>query len=233
MKKIGLLIICTNKYVRFLENLIKSADSHFLKNQDVTYFVFTNKDIEVLSDRNIVTIPVEHKEWPWMTLGRYKIFSENSDKLSEMDYLFYCDVDMLFVNEIGDEVLSDLVGTLHHGYYGVSKSGLSGTIESNQNSLAYINPESIEMYFAGGFNGGKSDRFLTMAKVLSSNIETDFNNGIIAVWHDETHLNKYFVDNKPEIILSPSYCYYENSGDNRFEQKLVALIKKHDEIRND
>jgi histo-blood group ABO system transferase len=233
MNKIGLLIICTNKYLSFLENLIKSADNNFLKNQDVTYFVFTNKDVNVESKRNIITIPVEHKEWPWMTLGRYKIFSENSDSLSEMDYLFYCDVDMLFVNEIGDEILGDLVGTLHHGYYGVSKSGLSGTIESNQNSLAYINPESIERYFAGGFNGGKSDRFLTMAKVLSSNIETDFNNGIIAVWHDETHLNKYFVDNKPEIILSPSYCYYENSGDNRFEQKLVALIKKHDEIRND
>ncbi len=233
MKKIGLLIICTNKYLSFLENLIKSADNNFLKNQDVTYFVFTNKDVDIVTQRNIVTIPVEHKDWPWMTLGRYKIFSENSDKLSEMDYLFYCDVDMLFVNEVGDEVLGDLVGTLHHGYYGVSKSGLSGTIERNPNSLAYIYPESIEMYFAGGFNGGKSDRFLNMAKVLSSNIETDFNNGIIAVWHDETHLNKYFVDNKPEIILSPSYCYYENSGDNRFEQRLVALIKKHDEIRND
>lgn len=233
MKKVGLLIICTNKYLSFLENLIKSADVHFLKNQDVTYFVFTNKDVDVLSNRNIVRITVEHKEWPWMTLGRYKIFSENSDKLSEMDYLFYCDVDMLFVNEVGDEILGDLVGTLHHGYFGVSKSGLFSTIESNQNSLAYINPESIERYFAGGFNGGKSDIFLNMAKVLSSNIETDFNNGIIAVWHDETHLNKYFVNNKPEIILSPSYCYYENSGDNRFEQRLVALIKKHDKIRND
>ncbi len=120
-KKIGLLIIATNKYIQFLDKLINSADKYFLTNYDVTYFVFTNKDIDIKSKRNIVKTEVEHKEWPWMTLGRYKIFTENSNILSNMDYLYYCDVDMLFVNNIGDEILSERVATQHPGYYGTEE----------------------------------------------------------------------------------------------------------------
>ena len=76
-KKVGLLIIATNKYVDFLQPLIESANKHFLSNQEVTYFVFTDKDLNLTSDRDIVYTQVEHREWPWMTLGRYEIFHQN------------------------------------------------------------------------------------------------------------------------------------------------------------
>ena len=109
MNKVGLLIIATNKYIQFLQPLIESADSYFLPNQDITYFVFTNQNIDIKSNRNIVKIDVEHKDWPWMTLGRYKIFSDNSNILSKMDYIFYSDVDMRFVFEVGDEILIHLL----------------------------------------------------------------------------------------------------------------------------
>ena len=58
--KVGLLVIATNKYTRFLQPLITSADEHFLKNHEVTYFVFTNKDVELFAERNVVKINVEH-----------------------------------------------------------------------------------------------------------------------------------------------------------------------------
>ena len=64
-------------------------------------------------------------------------------------------------------------------------------------------------YFAGGFNGSK-DEYLKMSKELSSNIDKDFNNGIIAVWHDESHINRYFASNPPTAILDPGYCYGES-----------------------
>lgn len=224
--KVGLLIIATNKYIQFLQPLIESADNHFLKNQEVTYFVFTNKDININSNRNIVKVDVEHKDWPWMTLGRYKIFSEKSDVLSDMDYLYYCDVDMRFESTVGDEILSDLVATQHPGYYETR-----GTPETNPVSLACVFPHEEMQYFAGGFNGGSSSEYLKMANKISENIDIDYSRNIIAVWHDESHMNRYFIDNKPTKILNPSYCYPE-SWSIPFERKLLALDKNHSEVRS-
>lgn len=226
MKKIGLLIIATNKYIQFLNNLISSADEYFLKDQKVTYFVFTNQNIKIESSRNVVKIDVEHKEWPWMTLGRYKIFIESSDKLSKMDYLYYCDVDMKFVESVGNEIIGERVSTQHPGYY-----GNRGTPETNPMSLACVYPNEEMQYFAGGFNGGSSSEYLKMANKISENIDIDYSRNIIAVWHDESHMNRYFIDNKPTLILSPSYCYGE-SMNIPFIKKLVALDKNHQEIRD-
>ena len=223
--KVGLLIIATNKYIRFLQPLIESADSYFLPNQDITYFFFTNQNIDIKSNRNIVKIDVEHKDWPWMTLGRYKIFSDNSNILSKMDYIFYSDVDMRFVSEVGDEILSDRVATQHPGYFGGR-----GTPETNPLSLACVFPYEQMQYFAGGFNGGTSKEYLKMAHKISNDIDVDCSRNIIAIWHDESHMNRYFIDNKPTLILSPSYCYGE-SMNIPFEKKLLALDKNHSEIR--
>lgn len=226
MSKIGLLIIATNKYIQFLQPLIDSADSYFLPNQEVTYFIFTNQDIDIISNRNIIKINVEHKEWPWMTLGRYKIFSNSSTEISEMEYIYYSDADMRFVNIVGDEILGDLVATQHPGYY-----SRRGTPETNPESLACVYPYESMEYFAGGFNGGKSEEFLKMSKKISSNIDIDYSKGIIAIWHDESHMNRYFIDNKPTKILNPSYCYGE-SMNIPFERKLIALDKNHSEVRS-
>jgi histo-blood group ABO system transferase len=225
MKKVGMLVIATNKYIQFLQPLISSADNFFLKDQEVTYFIFTNQDIEIETNRSVVRIGVDHKEWPWMTLGRYRIFSNNSSELSKMDYLYYCDADMRFVGDIGDEILSDLVTTQHCGYY-----NQRGTPETNNISTACVFGHEQMQYFAGGFNGGSSKEYLKMSNDLSNNIDIDYSKGIIAVWHDESHLNRYMIDNKPSLILDPGYCFHE--GSNRpFRQRLIALSKNHSEIR--
>jgi histo-blood group ABO system transferase len=223
--KIGLLIIATNKYIQFIQPLIESADKFFLPNQEVSYFIFTNKDIEIFSNRNIVKIQVEHREWPWMTLGRYKIFSDNSDVLSEMDYLFYCDADMRFVDFVGSEILSERVATQHPGYY-----GRRGTPETRPESLACVRESEEMQYFAGGFNGGLSEEYLKMSRHISNNIDIDYSRGIIAVWHDESHMNRYFIDNQPTKILDPSYCYPEN-WTMEFCKKILALDKNHGAMR--
>jgi histo-blood group ABO system transferase len=55
-----------------------------------------------------------------------------------------------------------------------------------------------------------------MSEKISKNIELDLGDGIIAIWHDESHLNKYFMDNPPDSILGvgfscPSEYEYSNS----------------------
>lgn len=223
--KIGLLIIATNKYIQFLQPLISSADNFFLNNQDVTYYIFTDRDIQIETSRKLCIINTEHKDWPWMTLGRYKIFTENYKELSKMDYIYYCDVDMKFVSDVGNEIISDRVVTIHPGFLGGR-----GTPEHRIESTAYIAPDENMTYYAGGFNGGSSEKFLEMSTILAERINQDLSRNIIAIWHDESHLNRYMVDNPPTKILDNSYCCIENEYP-ECGRKLLALIKKHNEVR--
>ncbi len=70
-----------------------------------------------------------------------------------------------------------------------------------------------------------------MSNFLANNIDIDYSRGIIAVWHDESHMNRYFIDNSPTVILSPSYCYPENVNLS-YTKRLLALDKNHQEIRS-
>lgn len=227
MNNIGLLIIATHKYISFLNDLLTSADQYFLPNQNVEYFIFTDHEtIDTQSKRKINLIKTKHKPWPWMTLGRYEIFSSNSKHFIDMDYLFYCDADMRFCDIVGYEILSDRVATQHPGYYGTR-----GTPETNAESLACVLPFEQMEYFAGGFNGGTKEQYLKMTQKLATNIRLDYDKNIIAVWHDESHINRYFLDNPPTRILDPGYCYGESLKP-PFTPRLIALNKNHKEIRS-
>jgi len=49
-------------------------------------------------------------------------------------------------------------------------------------------------------------------------------NDIIAVWHDESHLNKYMIDKTP-VIMTPAYGYPQDWS-LPFEEKIRILDKK-------
>jgi len=228
MSKIGLLVIATGKYDRFIPLLFKSMKKHFMKGHEVTIFVFTDQDMP--KKDNIVVLPHKHEPWPNPTLKRYHVFDKYKEQLQEMDYLYYSDADMLFVGNVGDEVLPDtetgLVGTEHPGFYG----GRRGTYESREDSTAYVGPKEGQHYFAGGFNGGTSEAFLKMSAEIKARVDKDLEKGIVAIWHDESQMNRYFVDHPPKM-LNPSYCYPE-SWNIPFKKKLLALDKNHNEVRN-
>jgi len=222
---IGLLIMATGKYIQFVDPLIASAEKHFCKNHHVTYFVFT--DSPQTPEENIVYLFQKKLGWPFDTMMRYHVYLRHKNLLETQDYLFACDADMLFVDEVGDEILSDHVATLHPGFV-----GKWGSYETNPSSKAYIRKGEGDYYFAGGFYGGRTKEVLNIAKVNSDNINDDLSRGIIAVWHDESHWNRYCIDHKPTVILSPSYCYPED-WNLPYSPKLLALNKNHDEIRAD
>ena len=64
--------------------------------------------------------------------------------------------------------------------------------ERNKKSNAYIPPFGNNYtYFMGGLNGGTAKAYLQMIQTLSENIRDDYNRGIIAMVHDESHINAY------------------------------------------
>lgn len=229
--RIGHLIVATNKYIEFVKPLLISSNKYFLPKHEVTTFLFTNMPFSM---NGVVCINQEHYPWPGMTLMRYEIFLENKNIISDMDYLFYTDVDMLFVDTVGDEVLGDLVATIHPGFYNSPPKDLPH--ERNPKSKAYVSLSDRHRYYAGGFNGGKREAFINLATGIYENIKKDLEWGYIAEWHDESHLNRYLIDHPPSITLDPSYCFPKDhpmavGHPYRSTMKLCALEKNHKEYQ--
>ena len=224
--KIGMLVIATGKYIRFVAPLWESAKKHFMKGHELTMFVFT--DADAVPD-GCVKIPHAHEAWPGPTLHRYHTFLKAKDQLLTQDYLYYSDADMLFVDDVGAEAIGDLVATIHPGFYNKPKTEFS--YERRPESLCYVPPGHGSHYFAGGFNGGGAKRFLEMATEVSSWITQDEARGIIPVWHDESAANRFWIGNPPTVRLSPSYCYPE-AWSIPFQRRLLALDKNHAEMRS-
>lgn len=216
---VGILIVATGKYINFVEPLIISAEEYLLPDHQKTYFIFT--DGTAPSAHNVVSVYQKRLGWPHDTLMRCAIYASHADLYASFDYLFAMDADMLFVDSVGDEILGERVATQHPGYV-----GQRGTYETNEHSTACIREHEGSYYFAGGFHGGTRDEFLKLATTMYQNIMRDLDHNFIAVWHDESHLNRYFIDNAPTVILNPSYCY---PGNKRapYPKKLVALDKNH------
>jgi len=222
---VGLLIMATGKYIQFVMPLIESAERYFCVNHNVTYYVFTDGDLPPAD--NIVCIYQKRIGWPYDSMMRGHVYAAHGKILKKQDYLFACDADMLFVDYVGDEILGKRVATQHPGFV-----GKRGSYETNSLSTACVYDNEGEYYFAGGFYGGTADEFLKIVRMNAKNINKDVTNNIIAVWHDESHWNRYCIDHKPTIILSPSYCYPE-SWDIPYKKRLLALDKNHSELRKD
>lgn len=239
MKKIALISICLNPpYWIYQKAMVESARKFFLKGHQVDFFSWTDQP---KIDYEGTIIPTEPCEWPIPTLMRYNLFLGQEEKLAEYDYVFYCDSDMLFVSRVGDEILGDGLTAAAHPMYYLRKEYMH-PYEPNPDSKAFIpalgrfleNPKRFEpFYAAGGFQGGRADKFIEAMKVMKKNIDTDFTTGYIARWNDESHWNRYLFDNPPSIFLSPSYvypdslnkAYYQKLWGRNFVPKLVTLTK--------
>lgn len=219
---VGLCIMATGRYAALAQQLISSARTYFCRHHTVTYFVFTDGTIAQADD--IKTIYQEKLGWPFDTLLRFEVYLKNRAALEDMDYVFATDADMLFVADVGDEILSDRVATVHPGFV-----GNCGTPERNSISQAYIAQGVPNSYFAGGFYGGTRDAFFHLIERCAANIRIDLEKKYVAIWHDESHLNRYFVDFPPTKILSPDYCWPEQYM--RASRKLLALYKNHAQMR--
>ena len=221
---VGLLLIATGKYDIFLQPLLESVDKYFFPNDEVHIYLFTDKNY---TSRQITIFPIQHRPFPYPTLYRYKFFTTYAGAV-KTDYLFYMDVDMLLVDYVGKEILGDLVAVRHPGYF----RGGWGDYGTPKNSLAYVNPKGRRGYYAGGFQGGKRDNYLSAALEMAQNIDIDKSAGIVAQWHDESHWNKYLTTHQYKE-LTPSYCFPEAvwAKDIPFRKVIVALDKDHAKLR--
>jgi len=228
--KVALICICVNPpYWEYVGPMLKSAKQFFLPNHNVDFLLWSDMPEETTYGSKVFN--TEPVEWPLPTLMRYHLFLQQEEKLREYDYVFYCDADMIFVDTVGDEILGDgLTGAEHPMYH--FRKGLRFPLETNPKSQAYI--PVPQFYYAGGFQGGKTDEFIKAMKVMKRSIDLDFTSNYVARWNDESHWNRYLFDNPPVITLGPAYVYpdslineyYNKIWGEEIKPKLITITKK-------
>lgn len=224
---IGILYICTGKYVIFWEQFFLSAEKNFLHNHKKKYFVFTDApEIYAEENPNVEKIYQENLGWPNNTLLRFEIFEKAESQLKTCSHIFFLNANMQVVDTVGDEILPDrsndgLLAVIHPGFW--NKQSHEFTYDRNVNSTAYIPVGKGKYYFMGGFNGGVTDDYLKLIRTLRNNIKADLTKNVIALWHDESHLNHYLLNRNPKI-LSPEYGYPEGL-DLPFHPKILIRDK--------
>jgi len=226
--KVAILYICTGKYLEFWNGFYESASNFLLKNHNKHYFVFTDS-LTLKNNGNITIINIPNQGFPLNSLNRYKYFSSIENELLQFDYIYYFNSNMIFVNYINEEIFPNekehngILGVLHPGY--VKKDLKHYPYERNKYSTAFLkyNKSKTYNYFQGTINGGISSRFIELIKLLNNNIILDLKKNIVAIYHDESHYNKYLNSNKI-LILDETYCYPENF--NKHENIKILLIDK-------
>lgn len=217
--KVAFVIIATNKYIQFVPPLLDSIYKYFLPDTEKDCYVFTDQTDYNLG-YNTEKINISPKGWPGDSYYRYHYFLSIKDTLQTYDYIYYLDADMRVVDFIGDEVLTDLLGVQHPGFV-LNKQGLPE--DQQVNSTAYLPKKEVTQYCCGGFQGGTSSKYLKLCETISKNIDIDDANNILAIYHDESHANRYFADNPPTKILNAGYCAPETAWEVPFPYKILAL----------
>ncbi len=214
--KIGILYICTGAYTVFWKDFYLSCEKNFIPEAEKEYFVFTDADeIEFEKSNNAIhRIFQKNLGWPGNTLHRYDVFLRHAHLFQECKYLCYMNANLEFVQKItAEEFLphggARFVAVLHPGYYDMRGDRLP--YERNPQSNAYIPKHTDGQYLAGGINGGETVSMIEAMESLSKCIQSDIARGVVAVWHDESHWNKFIHGRHDVKILSPAYLYPEEA----------------------
>lgn len=212
-KKIAMVCINIGDYSVFWEDFYKSAEENFMPDTYKKYFVFTDKEDELLygESENVFFLHQENLGWPFNTMKRFHMFKKIIDNLKEFDYVFFTNANGLFVQKVGLSILKeekDYIVVEHPGYHFTENN--SKPFERRKESNAYVPYDKGIYYVQGAFYGAKANAFIELVNQLDDLTEKDLKNNIVALWHDESFLNMFVYKNIEKVqVLGWQYIYYE------------------------
>ena len=227
--KVEISFIATGSYLNYLPKWYEYLEKNFLPGVEKTILVFTDGELDETPD-NIKIYNIDHKEWPFITLERFKTLLIAKNEIQKCDWFVFLDADTLVVSKITLEEFFDVskpyIGVHHPCHYlqMPPHNTYPGAFETNKNSKACIEDDSdFSIYYQGCVWGGKVSEIIDMIEELNERIEEDLENDVIAIWHDESHLNKFYLENSDKVkVLTSNFAYPEDfSMYCKFSPKIV------------
>lgn len=214
---------------------------------------------EKLSHVKVRVYPIDAWGWPEATLLRYEFFQAELHQIYE-PVLMYLDSDMEVRSDFSkllepEEWIHGLAFVKHPGYtlpHGVAflryllmrprkmigyalgligNGGTSGSWETRPDSKAYVPRRMRKTYVHGAVWFGKNEDFKKLCRILAIRTREDLNIGVIAVWHDESHLNWYLA-NQGGTVLDNRFSGVDGYRNlSHLEACIVTVSKGVDEGR--
>jgi len=222
--KIAVLYICTGNYHIFFKDFYESCEKYFIPEAEKTYFVFSDNR-ELARYKKVHFIYKECEGFPNDSLFRFRTFLTVERELRKYDYVFFFNSNMLFVAPVDESILpAEKDGNLcclDADYDKVYPHPCFFPYERRKKSKAYIpRGRKVYRYYHAGVNGGCTKEYLEMCRILMDNIDEDFKNGIVALYHDESHINKFFTEHAC-LSLHKEYGTAEGSP---YQKKAKIII---------
>jgi hypothetical protein len=202
----------------------------------------------------IQAVQIEPLGWPDAPLAKFQTVIDHEYLLMQ-DFLIHLDADMRIVSNLGDVLAAhrapaELVVVKHPGFrrppgfqrtalyrshpkfalrdsYRFVREGGLGTWETNRESAAFVRRSLRGTYVCGATWMGERDTLIEACGVLAERVGRDSKRGVVARFHDESHLNWYAAHNRCAILES-NYCFVENSPNLKDLEPTIVAVEKYE-----
>lgn len=193
---LAFLTVATGRYLAYAQANLLSLWTHRLQAEIV---VWTDRPGDMAGD-GITSHPWPALGWPFATLLRYEAYL-NAPELRGPDapqYLYAMDADLVWSRDPWPDLCGrSLVFAAHPGFSGAHAKDAPFA----QAGLCALHEGVQPPYLAGGFWGGRRERFLGVCEAVRDLIRREASSERVPKWHDETALNRVAVDQPDRHVL--------------------------------
>lgn len=180
---------------------VQSLRRHFLPEHDVKLVVFHDpaETVAGSSLRHADKVIADAAE------NHYALMQKHRHEWCDGDYAYLLLAKLSVRTRVGEEILGELVGVLHPGFHEKPRSNYS--YEKRLTSAAGVSAEEGVAYYTSSFQGGSVASYGQALEQLCAQHSQDEDQGLRAVWGEESHWNRYLIDHPPTLVLSPAYAW--------------------------
>jgi hypothetical protein len=228
MVSMTIFTIATGKYFGYFLRLLPEI-KRYTKSSSIQVVCLANR-LEPASfgseSFSVEIIPIPDLPWPDITLNRYEEILRNSATIKGETFIWLDADTQVLCDLLPESFFEDgKISVAKHpgfqpptlldvltrrrslgGWFGSFVQSFinplieRGAWETRESSKSYVRPEHRTHYVQGSAWGGPTTTVLEMCRELAGRTIQDKNQGIVAVWHDESHLN-WWVANRAVKFL--------------------------------
>lgn len=227
--RIAIVYLAIGEYDVLWDEFYQSCEEYLFPDAGKQYFVFTDsKRFLAMNLPNVSCFFWKDNGWAMNALSKYDCMLSVREQLGVFDFLFYINANYKVLEPIR---CNEILATADNGYLSVLSFDFLGdrhpdtfTYDRNPLCQAYIPYGKGTHYYQASFYGGRVSEMLALATWCATSTRIDLSNGLMALWHDESYLNKYLLGCHPKVI-SMTYCKLEE-----FDGASKAILRDKNKI---